>query len=363
MASILITTDWHLGYPLWTKQMADTIDVFTEQVEKRKPDLLIHLGDVMNSTKPRGDTIEFATVTFRTLANFCGELLVIAGNHEMDRYNNVSAVDYLDDIAPNIRVITEPCLIDSLLFMPFQRQLTSRTRTAIRHADYVFAHLGCEAAPFAGTKLYGKRSDSIPLDVLKNVKQAFLGHIHQPLSEGGLHVVGAPYQLKFNDYAGKRSFIVWDTEDPDDVKRVVYKNNFYLQKVFLKVKTLDPKNLVTKIPAINDNTYYDVTVTYEELVDLKKVQAARQAIAAIYGKFLVECHVVSTVPESMRSLNTVVRKALSPNPDATPEELLATYLIKVGGPFYKNNPDLVQSAQEEFSDIMEQVGQNISERG
>lgn len=354
MVTAIVSTDWHLNYPMWQESMTRLLlDFVDNQVAPKKPDMFIHLGDVFHNVKPSGDAIELATILFKKLSECCGEVFIIPGNHEMDRYQQITAVDFLDDLAGNIHIVHEIVNQNGLLFVPYYRKVPKLVREAIKKAQYVFAHLGCEAAPMTDTKLYGKRPDSLSIDDIKDVLYAFLGHVHRPFNEGGLYIVGSPYQLKFNDpFEGRGYVVIKNIEGIPKIKKYSYKEGFELKSIHLKMKQLSKVKLKSILPVVENNTFYKFLITYETLKRPTSIRDSRNYLQSIFGNALVESHIVSTVSPRLRSVRETVKHVLSPKSDVAPEELLEQYLIYTGGGFFQKNPEIVQLAKDEFRSVI-----------
>ena len=55
----------------------------------------------------------------------------------------------------------------------------------------------------------------LEIDLFKGFEQVYSGHFHHPSNYGNIRYLGAPYEMTWSDYGGKRGFHILDTETRD----------------------------------------------------------------------------------------------------------------------------------------------------
>lgn len=364
MAVAVAWTDTHLGTTSLDDRIMWMLDGFLDQLlEDINPDVAICLGDVFNSKKPTAAVIEYATLWFRKLSDHVEHILLIPGNHDIDATTGTTAIDYLDDIAPNIQIFYEPTTFMDMLFVPYYRHLDKDLRKTIQSYPQVFLHQGISEAPLYGTRLYGERPDSVTAEELSAKDLALCGHIHSPLywADSNVYLLGAPYQTRYVDPMLLRGFGCWTLEDPNDFQIIQYNQNFYLHKLVLNVeggsKLMD--NLLKAMPTPAENTYYQVNLNIEGAVKAKQAEEARRCVQETFDGVLDGMSVVFILPKEKRSFFNALKTASMMKADQAPQEMLSAYMEGTSSAYYKSNPQLRESIIGEFSDI----AATISEAG
>lgn len=356
MAVAVAWTDTHLGTNSLDERMVWMLDGFLDQLlEDIQPDVAICLGDVFNSKKPSSLVIEYATLWYKKLAENVEHVLMIPGNHDIDATTQSTAIDYLDDIASNIRIFYEPTSYMDMLFVPYCRYLDPDTRKKITQYPQVFLHQGISTAPLYGTRLYGMRPDAVTPDELASKDLALCGHIHTPMywEASNVYLLGAPYQIRYVDPMLTRGFGCWTLENPRDFQIIPFHRNFYLSKLSVTIEGGDEvlKNLIQALPSPAENTYYQVQVSVEGAIKQQQANKCRSCIQKLYSGVLDGMSVISVLPPEKRSFFQALKAASMMKADQAPQEMLAAYMDGTSSAYYQSNPKLKDQIIGEFNDI------------
>ena len=163
-------------------------------------------------------------------------LHVIPGNHDPD-------LDATHIVAPNVRVYSEPTLVDlgqPILFVPyrssttmgeavvpFQDQLAAQAWVLVGHGDY-YGGSG-QVNPYEpGTYMPLSRSDVERL----RPRTVLLGHIHVPVDEAPIYYPGSPCGLDVTE-SGRRRFLVYDTSTSIVTAQPLVTDVLYFQESFM----------------------------------------------------------------------------------------------------------------------------------
>ena len=356
-------TDLHLGTSAFNSRTAWMLNHFVDQVlEDIHPEVLICLGDVFHTKKPASDVVEFATQFFKRLADNIDQVLIIPGNHDKDDYSHTTATDFLDDITTNIEVLYEPTETMDYLFLPYQRILTPDIRQRIRNCPQVFLHQGYSEALKYGNVKYGRIPDAVTMEEMEGKELALIGHVHTPYIDKAknLYILGAPYQLRYSDPMLERCFAVWDMEDPTTFKLVPYKHNFYLQSINASLPVTDHMvdDVIKMLPSPAKNFYYQVNLSLEGSQKAGLETDVRRVISETYRDVLDSVSVLFVVPQKDRRFYSELRVAASLKESHAPAEMLAIYMDRAKGNFYKANPVMRETILKEFEDIMQATSED-----
>jgi DNA repair exonuclease SbcCD nuclease subunit len=346
---------------MWPTPRAEaTLDAFAAEMEGVRPDYIIHAGDVFNLKRPQSDAVEYATKWLTRLAAACKELILIPGGHDQDVPAGTTAVDFADDLAPNITVIYEPINWWGLFMMPYQRKLTPEQVDMIAASQICVIHQGIDKVPLDnGKRLYGNVSDAVPYSAFANVKLAVVGHMHTPWADGkNVCVLGSPYQTLYSHAICDRHYLMFDLENPASARLCDFPGVFFLKKLVLTVPAeVTRKELSKMLPAWEGNTYVDVTIGVEGPLSQPVANDIRQAVKSVYGDWADVVTVVSVLSTAERILKQEILDIMSIQDPAskTPSDWLEIWMERKGGAYFDANPELTKYMHQELEDILKNV--------
>ena len=365
----VLTTDWHLDQQFPDNRVSTTILSFLDLLKDEiKPNMLIHAGDIFNSKKPGGTAVEVATIFFSEISKICDHIVILPGNHDIDAYRKDTAVDFLDDLGLecDLQIMYEPTLVGDYLFMPYMRSIPDETKRLITQARYIIAHQGYENATVNGSRIYGKRKDAIPADLISPEQVLLSGHIHIPWASESMNVVfpGAPYQRYYSDPLMDRGFLEFDLEDiRGTLSMTEYPNNFKLVKDEIKISEFLPKKqLLNKLPPLLDRTFYSIIVATEKKLAPTEERKVGDTVRGYYGVQLEDFAIVSIVPRDERTVYSTLKQAASNSLGVKPNEILMTYLKTTAPAYFEANHDLLSKIGSEFEDITEYIDETYLNR-
>lgn len=359
----IVSTDWHLGYPITDDRIIKTLNSFVDQIEERKPDLFIHCGDVVHSKKPSGDIIEYITQIFTRISAIC-PIVIIKGNHDEDRAKGFTALDFLDDMGGNITYVRDRPLTDGVVgFFPYERVLSPQTVAEAQNCQLVFLHQGVDIASMTKDRFYGERKDAFKAEDLQGIPLVVTGHIHYPtlIQEEdyrlNVAIIGSPYQLNYADPILTRNFIEVDL-DNYTYTPIAYRDSFILQQVTIEIDDYDSELAVQKLPAFHDNTYYKIHIAVTQPFNQKKANKVRTQIEKIFGKNIDELYVISVLANDTKNTLSSIRRTLQRSQmegKTDPVDMVIAYLKSKGGAFFQAQPELLVSIENEMMQIVDQV--------
>ena len=229
MTKVAVITDTHWGARNDNQAFAEYFikfyrDVFFPTLEERNIKHVLHLGDLTDRRK----YINFVTAknleeTFMKPLNERGITLdVIAGNHDTF-YKNTNEVNSLNQLYgttkyDNIRIHWNECVSLELddncevMLVPWicpDNQETIFKQLKETKAQIVMGHFEIRGYEM----MKGQVSDhGLDKEVFKKFDSVYSGHFHHPSHNGNISYLGAPYEMNWSDYDGKRGFHIFDTE-------------------------------------------------------------------------------------------------------------------------------------------------------
>lgn len=366
MTKVAIITDTHIGLGIREDLMYKTLNSYVEDMRELKPDLIIHLGDVFHNKRPQSNAIEFATTFFTELSLAAKSLIVLAGGHDMDGRNDMTAIDFLDDLSSNITVITEPTSLDSVLFLPYTRYIDKEVLDLISQHSLVFMHQGIVEAPLdTQGRIYGRLGDAVPLSALSQADLVVCGHIHTPWATGKVLVPGSPYPTRRGANVDKRYYPVFTLEDVSDMELIEFRDTFWLKKlkveyVFKNTRVVS-KDIMKLMPAIEANTYYSIELSVEGTLTKAVYDEIKNSIQMLYKDALDDLSIISVLPRDQRDTMQHIKHSLVKYQDnLTPVSLMEVWLNDTKRKaFFEANPALRDSILSEINDITSKVDAGI----
>ncbi len=223
---VAVITDQHFGVRGDSILFLDYYEKFYREVffptlEARGIDTVLDLGDTFDRRK----YVNFVTLRrakqmyFDPLKERGITVHSVVGNHTtyFKNTNEINTMDLLLKEYSNYNVYThEPVVVtlgtcDILLspwISPSNAEVSFKTFKETT-SKIVMGHF-----EFAGFEMMkGQVSDhGLERDEFKKFSAVYSGHYHHPSSHENITYLGAPYEMTWTDYAGKRGFHIFDTE-------------------------------------------------------------------------------------------------------------------------------------------------------
>jgi len=231
---VAITADVHLrtkeGYPERYNALRDILN----QIQAEHINFLFIAGDLFD--KEFHDYSDFEKLCKE---NNQVHFHIIPGNHDW----NISAKTIVGE---NIHTYNEPTVVEigstSFMFIPYEEKTTMVNKISglkenikgkewclIGHGDY-----------YSGSKELNPLEPGtyMPLSRINvetyNPRMVFLGHIHKPVALGNVYYMGSPCGIDISE-TGKRTFIIFDTEDKSVDFRNVNTDIYYFEESFILI--------------------------------------------------------------------------------------------------------------------------------
>jgi DNA repair exonuclease SbcCD nuclease subunit len=223
---IAIITDMHLGVRGDSKIFLDHQERFFNEIffpylDKHEIDTVLDLGDTFDRRK----YINYVTLGrakkffFDQLQSRGIEYHAVVGNHSVyyTNTNEVNSMDLLLQEYENFNIYRdEPVELTfgstNVIMVPWITKTNSETSLeAIRNSN---AHICMGHFDIVGFEmLKGAICDhGLSKELFTSYEQVYSGHFHHPSEYGNINYLGAPYEMTWSDYQGKRGFRVLDTE-------------------------------------------------------------------------------------------------------------------------------------------------------
>lgn len=303
---VAIITDQHFGARNDAPHILDFYEKFYKEVFfptiiKEKVQAVLVLGDTFDRRK----YMNFYTLKrakemfFDPLAYMGVDVHVLAGNHDtyFKNTNEVNSVDLLlREYGIQFNVIDSPAEIyvgpHKICMMPWicpENQEDSMTMIKDTDARYCMGHFEIE-----GFVMYrGMPSqEGLERSIFRKFARTFSGHYHHKSESDGIHYVGNPYQLTWQDYGDQRGFHIFDL-DKDNLEFIA--NPF---EIFHKITYDDKKDSISDISNIDFTPYSN---SYIKVVVINKTNPY------LFDKFMNNLYNVNpsdiTIVEDMLDVN------------------------------------------------------------
>jgi len=270
MTKVAIITDTHFGVRNDNRVIAEHhrefySEVFFPTIRERKIKTIFHLGDLIDRRK---------YVNFQTLASlhkdFLGqipydtEMYLVLGNHDC-YYKNTNELNgpelIIDEESEEngITIIRDtPHQVYGCLLVPW---ITPENQDRIfQEIDKTDASICMGHFEITGFEmLRGQLCDhGMDKSAFTKFNQVFSGHFHHPSEHGNIRYLGAPYEMTWSDYGGKRGFHIFDTETHE----LEFIANPYtvFEKVVYDDTNMTVENMESYIPNHLTNKYVKVII-------------------------------------------------------------------------------------------------------
>jgi DNA repair exonuclease SbcCD nuclease subunit len=154
-------------------------------------------------------------------------------------------------------------------------------------------------------------------EVFKNFEAVYSGHFHHPSEYENIKYLGAPYEMTWSDYAGRRGFHIFDTE----LRDVEFIENPY--RVFHKIEYDDTDMTIEDIALIDAEILKDTYI---------KVIIKNRSNPYLYDLFLnrlSDCGAadVKSIEDSLNLESSGVEEILDETKDT--KEILHDYIDSI----------------------------------
>ena len=268
---VAIITDQHFGARNDSIHFLDYYErfysgTFFPTLEEHGIDTVLILGDTFDRRK----YVNFFTLK-RAREMFFDKLYakgiqvhMLAGNHDtyFKNTNDVNSVDLLLQEYSNINVISKPTIIivknTNICMVPwicpenYNDCINVMTDT---NADICMGHF--EIAGFAMYRGMPSQ-EGLSRELFRKFDFTFSGHYHHRSSADGIHYLGNPYELTWQDYNDTRGFHIFDLNTRD---LIFIKNpNVMFHKIVYDDKVESITDITNKDLSKYTNTYVKVVV-------------------------------------------------------------------------------------------------------
>jgi len=265
---IAIITDMHIGVRGDSKIFLDHqekffSEIFFPYIDEHNIKIVLDLGDTFDRRKyvnyvtlARGKKFFFDQLQKRNI-----EYHAIVGNHSVyyTNTNEVNSMDLLLQEYTNFNIYQdEPKELTNgstnIIMVPWITKTNSDSALeAIRNsrADICMGHFSIQGFEM----MKGSICDhGLTKELFSQFEQVYSGHFHHPSEYGNIRYLGAPYEMTWSDYQGKRGFRVLDTE----TRELEWVLNPY--QVYHKIEYNDTDMSIDDIANLNTDNIKDAYI-------------------------------------------------------------------------------------------------------
>lgn len=312
-------------------------NIFFPKLIENKIDTVLMLGDIFDRRKYTNHVTLYHAkkIYFDKLHELGIKTYIIVGNHDTayKNTNEVNSVDLLLREYENIHTIDSPQVIHlnyeeeshDVCMIPWMcPENYSQCLDLMKHTK---ATICCGHFEIEGFAMYrGAHSEEgLPQNLFQKFDLTFSGHYHHKSNQNGIHYLGNPYHLTWQDYGDPRGFHILDL----NTRELEFVINPY--EMFIRLVYDDKKNDITSIATQEfseyENKYIKVVVvnkTNPYLFDvfINNIYQAGPADVTIVEDFSVltegmDDDIVEQAEDTLTILNTYVdsigNESLNPN--------------------------------------------------
>tara|TARA_B110000977_G_scaffold63836_1_gene86799 strand:+ start:3418 stop:4482 length:1065 start_codon:yes stop_codon:yes gene_type:complete len=226
---IAIITDMHLGVRGDAKVFLDHqekffLEVFFPYIDEHNIKTILDLGDTFDRRK----YVNYVTLDrakkffFDQIAKRNIEYHAIVGNHSVyyTNTNEINSMNLLLQEYSNFNIYKDKPVeltfgSTNVIMVPWltKNNMESSLETVKNSkADICMGHFAIQGFEM----LKGAINDhGLTKDIFKHFESVYSGHFHHPSVYNNITYLGAPYEMTWSDYGGKRGFRILDTETRD----------------------------------------------------------------------------------------------------------------------------------------------------
>tara|TARA_Y100001938_G_scaffold151123_1_gene246266 strand:+ start:7605 stop:8678 length:1074 start_codon:yes stop_codon:yes gene_type:complete len=222
-----LITDTHFGVRNDSQIFLDHFDkfysnIFFPYLRENNIRTIFHLGDVVDRRKFINYVTlnEFKRIFVNPVVHGGYDFHALVGNHDIPyrNSNDINAMNELFDTY-SIYIYSEPKDIKfddvSITMMPWIN--SSNYHTCINHinntnSQILFGHLELNGFEM---HMGMKNHEGMDTEPFEKFDMVCSGHFHHKSSDGGIHYLGAPYEMTWHNYNDRHGFHIFDSEKRD----------------------------------------------------------------------------------------------------------------------------------------------------
>lgn len=234
-------------------------NIFFPKLKEEGIKTLLMLGDTFDRRK----YINFVTLShakrifFDRLAEEGIYTYILAGNHDTayKNTNEVNSIDLLLKEYENIVVVDKPTTIhlnfenvtDDILMIPWI--CADNYNRCLEEINNSSARLCAGHFEIAGFSMYRGHpcEEGLNRELFRRFEYTFSGHYHHKSNSDGIHYLGNPYELTWQDYQDARGFHLFDL----DTRVLEFCRNPY--SMFYRLVYDDSTGLIEEIQSVYDH--------------------------------------------------------------------------------------------------------------
>jgi predicted phosphodiesterase len=225
---VAVITDTHFGARNDNAAFAEYFRMFYENtffptLKENGIDTILHLGDLNDRRK----YINFVTARnlddhfMKPIRDNNMSLHIILGNHDT-YYKNTNEINSIKQLYGNhtydkyhvyenepVELDLEGCKVMMAPWICSDNEQITMDKLKATDAQVLMGHLEIVGFEMMRGQLCDHGFDK---KIFKKFDSVYSGHFHHPSSHDNITYLGAPYEMNWSDYNGKRGFHIFDTE-------------------------------------------------------------------------------------------------------------------------------------------------------
>ena len=203
--SAILFSDLH--YSNHTKGTCFELLRFIHDLALKEGHSVYFLGDFWNHVYNRGTLpVDLLNEMVRYFTNeWKVPMVMIPGNHDYyDSAEKEHGLESFHHISDYIQVISEPKVVNNILFLPYRRDVKSiEDVVSSTSCSAIMGHLD-----IIGAKMNHFKVSTVGIDSKFFQVPTYSGHYHTPSVKGNMIYIGSPYQVHLSEAEDNKSLTV-----------------------------------------------------------------------------------------------------------------------------------------------------------
>lgn len=320
---VILTADWHIGYPNKTKDVIWAVNGIRDYAVKHGIDTWFVLGDMMHDRElvDISDLCSISDFLVETTTKFNHQIFTFPGNHDMYLKNSwsINSIKVFSGIINVINGVQSIVIGGRRIFIvPFihyeseYMRVIAELEKSYKDGDLLFTHIGVKNSSL--NSCFMSKSWSVVDFSGSKFRHIFTGHFHIPQKVGdNVWYVGSPIPFRVDEGDCDHGFMVLDLATLESKFIDLWEVAANPPPKFI---TIDLENLPNVDKSVISNNHIRIMsssqVTSNQLDGIKSSLATMGAVSVNWSEALLRdnCDRIMIANDKISSINDLFKMAV-----------------------------------------------------